>query len=335
MRFGLLPKSPLHLCFQGHVVGVAVRIRQEPLVLGQLRSANGLAQLAEQVIIAAADHERSVRGLERIERRHVRMAVAKSLRRLAGCRVMHQALLEEGERPVEHRHVDTAPFAGLFARIKCGGDAAEHEYSSDEIGDRSADTGGRSIRKSRKAHEAAHALNDGVVSRKRLERSGLAETSGGRIDQAGIEFGQLLIREAEAVHGARPEIFGENVGLPHHVEEDGAVGILLEIQGDALLPAVDKAEVQRLALVEGTESARVITVAGRLDLDHARAEIGQDRRSEWAVQHVCQVDDEQAREGPCNVLGLGPRHWLMFGHPVGVGQIVRSDNGRTPVHQLS
>src|SRR6266566_2947401 len=53
----------------------------------------------------------------------------------------------------------------------------------------------------------------------------------------------------------------------------------------------------RLVLVERAEGARIVTVARRLDLDHARAEISQDRRSEWAVQHVCQVDYEQAREG--------------------------------------
>jgi predicted DNA-binding protein (UPF0251 family) len=100
-----------------------------------------------------------------------------------------------------------------------------------------------------------------------------------------------LIREPEAVHYARPEILGEDVGSALHVEENGTVR-LFEVQDNAFLAAVDEAEVQRLSLVEGTKSARVVTVAGRLDLDHASAEVIQSRRHEWAVEHLGQVDNE-------------------------------------------
>ena len=81
---GCFLKAQLHLGLQ-RVVCIAVRIREEPLVLRELRSADGAAQLAKHVIIAAADHKLCVGRLERIERRHIGMTIARPLRGLTDC----------------------------------------------------------------------------------------------------------------------------------------------------------------------------------------------------------------------------------------------------------
>ncbi len=51
------------------------------------------------------------------------------------------------------------------------------------------------------------------------------------------------------------------------------MSLLLEVEDNALLAAVDKAEVQRLSLGEGTVGTGVVTAAGRFYLDNASTKV--------------------------------------------------------------
>lgn len=74
--------------------------------------------------------------------------------------------------------------------------------------------------------------------------------------------------------------------MADHVEQDTAIGLLLELEDDALLAAIDKAEIQRLPLVERTVGTCVVTVAGLLDVDDTSAKVVESRRPERAVEAV-------------------------------------------------
>src|ERR1700678_1408791 len=90
------------------------------------------------------------------------------------------------------------------------------------------------------AHDAAHRLDDGVISRIAGERPGLTEPRRGSIDQARINLREFVVREAKMLHRARPKILSDHVRFAYHIEKDSPVGIIFQIEGDALLAAVDE-----------------------------------------------------------------------------------------------
>ena len=70
---------------------------------------------------------------------------------------------------------------------------------------------------------------------------------------------------------------------------------LLEIEREGLLVAVDAEEIRAFGADERrSPPARIVAAAGLLDLDHARAHVGEQHRAERARQHAREVDDEQA-----------------------------------------
>ncbi len=110
---------------------------------------------------------------------------------------------------------------------------------------------------------------------------------------------QRLPAIAELFHRAGAEILDQHVGLVEEPLEDGAVGLGLEVERDRLLAAVDRGEIGRFAVAEGTVFARVVALARRLDLDHARAHLGHQHGAIGPGEDARQIDDENARKRPC------------------------------------
>ena len=79
-----------------------------------------------------------------------------------------------------------------------------------------------------------------------------------------------------------------------------------EIERDQLLAAVDRGEIGRFAVVERAVMARVVALPGRLDLDHPRAELGQQQSAVGARQDAGEVDDRDAGKRPRLRHGSGP-----------------------------
>ena len=72
---------------------------------------------------------------------------------------------------------------------------------------------------------------------------------------------------------------------------------LLEIERQALLVAVDAEEIRAFFADERrSPAARIVSPAGLLDLDDARAHVGEQHRAVRARENARQVDDEQAVE---------------------------------------
>jgi hypothetical protein len=77
--------------------------------------------------------------------------------------------------------------------------------------------------------------------------------------------------------------------------------LLLQVDDEALLVAVDAEKVVALARDKGREMPRLVAEPRRLDLQHFGAEIAEALRAERPGQNAGQVDDPDTRQRsrPC------------------------------------
>jgi hypothetical protein len=128
----------------------------------------------------------------------------------------------------------------------------------------------------------------------------LAVTGEGRVDQPRIEGSDVVISDAEAPPHRRRIIGDEDVGVGDEAMEHRPRVRLGEVERDALLVAAleQPGVVVRSGRVAGNFGQRAIGIAaaGRLDLDHVGAEIGQHRRGRRRGNEARAVDDLEAGE---------------------------------------
>src|SRR5438477_11439256 len=89
------------------------------------------------------------------------------------------------------------------------------------------------------------------------------------VDEARVALLQLLVREAELVERAGAEILGEYIAFFDQLEDEGIALRVLEIDGKALLVAVE----DRIEAGAGVVQAPRIVAFERLHLDHFGAEV--------------------------------------------------------------
>ena len=209
---------------------------------------------------------------------------------------------EERRHHLEHRDLDL--LAG--ARPLAGEERQHHPVrghrARGEIGDRVADLHRRPVGKPGEVHDARLALDDQVVARPARLRPRLAEARDRAVDEPGIQRVDGLPAEAEPRERAGPEVLDQHVRAREELPEDRLPRLRLEVERDALLPAVDAHEVGRLAAGEGGPGAGVVPLARLLDLDHLGAHVGEEHRGVGPREHAGQVDDAHAVEGPHGVL---------------------------------
>ena len=137
---------------------------------------------------------------------------------------------------------------------------------------------------------------DRVVARLIAPRARLAEAGDRAVDQPRPSRPTTrLVAEPQPLHRAGTEVLDQHVGAIEQPLEDRRARRLLQVERQALLVAVDAEEVRALAADERrTPRARVVAAAGLLDLDDARAHVGEQHRAVRPGQHARQIDDEQA-----------------------------------------
>ena len=84
-----------------------------------------------------------------------------------------------------------------------------------------------------------------VVTRLRGARAGLAVAGDRAIDQPRIDLAQRLGAETEPRHHAGPELLDQDVGALDQRHQPGAVALVLEIEHQALLAAIEHARTSR------------------------------------------------------------------------------------------
>ena len=138
------------------------------------------------------------------------------------------------------------------------------------------------VRMAGDAHQAARRLEDRVVARTRLVRTGLAIAGHRTVDDAGIDLLDRFIVEAVALQVADLEVLHHDVHGLRQLANDLLSRGLGEIDRDRTLVAVgadeERVVVVRLAFridqIGRPKNARIVTPARALDLDHLGTEIG-------------------------------------------------------------
>ncbi len=128
----------------------------------------------------------------------------------------------------------------------------------------------------RHAHRARHALDDLIVSRSMGQRTVIAESGNGAVDEARIDFEQRLRAQAQAIHDARAEVFDQHVRVGRELAQDLLAGLMLEVERQRLFARVHgherRTHIARRGLRVGAETPGEIAAGGILDLEDIGAE---------------------------------------------------------------
>ena len=124
-------------------------------------------------------------------------------------------------------------------------------------------------------------------------RAGLAVAGDRAIDQLGIDRAHRLIAEPQPRHHAGAELLDQHIGAGQQRHKLVAIGLVLEIEHEALLAAVEQREHRALAVEARLVMAHVLA-ARPLDLDHLGAGLRQQQRGERPRQQRGEIEHENA-----------------------------------------
>ena len=273
----------------GQVVVAAVHIRDEPGIGDQILPAHGAAQVGIHLVGAAAHDEVAVLGPERVKGGNGGVLVASPMGGLAGDGVLHHEVLHHGEQGVHHGDVDPAAHAGLLPLIQGHQDAHAEIGAGVVVADGGTNLARGAVPEAGDAHHAAHGLGHDVVGGAGGQLAGEAEAADGAVDDAGVDLLHLLIGEAQTLQHAHLVVLANHVGGLQQLGEDLLALFALQVQGHALLVAVDVGVVAAEAVLHGAPAAGLITGGRGLDLDDLGAVVGQVHGAERAAVCLSQV----------------------------------------------
>ena len=248
------------------------------------------------VLVARGDVQIAAIGTEEACRGNAAgMLGAEPRRDLAEREKARRGQREQRDLPVEHGKIDMAAGSAGGASLQAGEDRDRHPQSRGQVGDRQPGLHRRTAAFAGEAHDAAHGLEDGVVSLAMGKRSALPEAGAGDVDDASVDGTDGAVIEPVALEGADRKVLQEHVGFAREIADDGLPFGRAQIDRDRLLAAIAGEVIRALAgaatLDERLEAARLVAAVGLLDLDHARAELGQDHARERAGEHARQVEN--------------------------------------------
>ncbi len=276
-----------------------------PLVGGQLRvvrpvcEAEGLAEPLPVAVRGEADeHLAAIRGGEQLVHRPGAGAFRHGPHRFAADgRSGHVLTHEQGHR-LEQRGLDQLAPAGLFALAQGGEDADHGQAAAEDVGDRGPGAQRPAARPGHpgQAAEHLHHLVQGLALRIRPGHEPLE----GAEDDARVARPALLPADPQPVHRARGEVLDDHVRLRHQVEEQRPAAIALQVDGQALLVAVEAGEKTG---AEPRKVAGVVTPTRPLDLPDLGAQVGEDQAADRPHDVVPEFEHTHPGERP----GLGRR----------------------------
>src|SRR5690554_2188834 len=152
--------------------------------------------------------------------------------------------VQQGERNAVHGRI--------------GGQVIDYRY---------ADARWSGLRRTIDAHEPAHRLQHGIVTRHASARPAVSKAADAAINETGKALGQnAFIAQTPFFHGARKKVFDQYVGFFEQGEKHLAFVWLIEVQRHGPLAAVDRAEVGGDAvLIEWRAKLSRFVAKGRLD----------------------------------------------------------------------
>ncbi|CPP13640.1 Uncharacterised protein [Bordetella pertussis] len=157
----------------------------------------------------------------------------------------------------------------------------------------------------RAEREPAVGLHGGVGGGQVAVRAVLAETGDRDVHQAGIALARLFVAQAQAGHDAGPVAFYQHVGLVDQRQRLAPLRVVLQVERDARLAAVEVAEQHAGAALAVSQAAQ--PVAGRrFDLDDLGAHLAQQAGAVRAGDALAEVQYGDARQCVVEHGGLSP-----------------------------
>ncbi len=220
----------------GGVGGVA-RVRAE----GGL--AEGSAEAAEQVVVAAGDGDVTGGGGEGLVGHDAGVGVALALRVAAGGEIAERLVRHGGHLHVEQGDVHPLPFAGAVAVVQGGQDAVAGVHAGHDVRNGHAGAHRLAVGHAGEAHQAADTLDDEIVARAFGVGAVLAIAGDGAVDQAGVFGAEVLVAEAVFGEAADLEVFHQDVAFGGQGADQGGAFGAGHVDGDGLFAAVGGHEV--------------------------------------------------------------------------------------------
>src|SRR5262249_34716617 len=154
------------------------------------------------------------------------------------------------------------------------------------------------------AHQAAHALEDEIVSGEVRAWAVLAVAGHRAVDDAGVDRLQLVVAEPVFPEAPALVILQQPVAFRGERARDPRALGVRDIERDRFLAAVHREEIRRfpgffpfLVLEEGrAPAAGVVPRPGTLDLDHLGAQVGEVLRRPGAREHARQIEYADVRD---------------------------------------
>ena len=188
----------------------------------------------------------------------------------------------------EQRGLDILSLAGLFAFEQRHHDTECCKQSGRHVGDRRACAHRSLPRQAGDRHQPAHALRDLVEARPFLVGAVLAIGRDAGIDDARIDGLQVRIIDPQPPFHVGAEILDHHIGLLREPQQQRAPGLVLEVDGDAALVAVQILEIAAVAGAANRVAA--LQPLRRFDLDDIGAPIGELARAGRPRTHPRQIE---------------------------------------------
>jgi hypothetical protein len=180
--------------------------------------------------------------------------------------------------------------AAVVPRLEGRQHADDAEHAAGDVDHRTAGPH-RPVRQAGHVGQAAHHLRHFIEGRAVF--IGPGEKAFQRaVDESRVEGFHILVAEAELVHGAGAEVLDHDVTGANDLLRQGKARIGLEIDTQARLVAVVHTEVAAAAALE---APGVISLQ-RLDLDHFRAQVGEDHAGRRPHDHVGELHHLDTRQ---------------------------------------
>ena len=219
--------------------------------------------------------------------------------------VLGQHRLHHREHGFVERHVHDLSLAGRRAVVQRHQRADHAEHRRERVADRDAHAHRRAVGIAGDVAHAAHRLADRAEAGLVLVGSGLPEAREPHHDEA-----RVVLREPRRSRGSISPACRAGNSRPRCRRRAASLRTIswpsrrLQVHRDRFLVARLRVPPERVAFVELAPLAQRVALAGRLDLDHLGAELGEQARAVRTRDERAELDDLEVRQG---ALGFHPR----------------------------
>ncbi len=203
---------------------------------------------------------------------------------------------QPGQRGGQQVDLHVLPDPGAVTVVQRGQHADGGLHPGHHVEHRDARPVGRPVRVTGQAHQTGHGLHDQVVAGQGGP-TGRAEPGDGHVDDPRVGPGHGVVVQPEPGQPVGLEVLQHDVGPRGQLVGETQVGVVLEVQRDRPLVAVDAEVVGGDVATGGRQPGAGVVSTGTFHLDHLRAHVAQQHAGVGAGQDAGEVGDQQPVQG--------------------------------------